>query len=81
MTEAAEAVTNYGFDILKFPVLRVPKTAHNVASRRISEKQGMRVVATEGARLCIRPIRHGNPGNHRRGMAITVSGREIRRVT
>jgi [ribosomal protein S5]-alanine N-acetyltransferase len=46
MTEACDAVTDYWFDVLKFPVLRVPKAACNIASRRISEKQGMRMVAT-----------------------------------
>ena len=45
MTEAANAVTDYWFDTLKFPVLRVPKAIANVESRRISEKQGMRVIA------------------------------------
>lgn len=44
MTEACDAVTDYWFDVLKNPVLRVPKAIANVASRRISEKQGMRVV-------------------------------------
>jgi ribosomal-protein-alanine N-acetyltransferase len=47
MTEAADAVTDYWFNTLKFPVLRVPKAVANIASRRVSEKQGMRVVATE----------------------------------
>jgi ribosomal-protein-alanine N-acetyltransferase len=47
MSEACDAVTDYWFSALKFPVLRVPKAIANVASRRISEKQGMRVVATE----------------------------------
>lgn len=47
MTEAAEAVTGYWFDVLKFPVLRVPKAVMNISSRRISEKQGMRMVAVE----------------------------------
>jgi ribosomal-protein-alanine N-acetyltransferase len=46
MTEAAEAVTDYWFNVLKFPVLRVPKAIANAASRRISEKHGMRVIAT-----------------------------------
>jgi len=46
-TEAAEAVTDFWFDVLKFPVLRVPKAVANRASRRISEKLHMRVVATE----------------------------------
>lgn len=47
MTEACDAVTEYWFNVLKFPVLRVPKAIANTASRRISERQGMRVIATE----------------------------------
>jgi ribosomal-protein-alanine N-acetyltransferase len=47
MTEACDAVTDYWFEMLKFPVLRVPKAIANAGSRRISEKQGMRVVARE----------------------------------
>jgi ribosomal-protein-alanine N-acetyltransferase len=47
MSEACEAVTDYWFEALGFPLLRVPKAAVNTASRRISERQGMRVVATE----------------------------------
>lgn len=47
MTEAAEVVTEYWFDTLGFPVLRVPKAAANAPSRRISERSGMRVVAVE----------------------------------
>jgi RimJ/RimL family protein N-acetyltransferase len=47
MTEAVEAVTDYWFDVLGFSVLRAPKAVGNVASRRISEKTGMRPVGTE----------------------------------
>lgn len=47
MTEACEVVTDFWFDVLKFPVLRAPKAILNAASRRISEKQGMRMIATE----------------------------------
>ncbi len=47
MSEACDAVTEYWFETLKFPVLRAPKAIENSASRRISEKQGMRVIATE----------------------------------
>jgi RimJ/RimL family protein N-acetyltransferase len=47
MTEACDAVTDYWFEVLNFPVLRVPKAIANAGSRRISEKQGMRVIATE----------------------------------
>jgi [ribosomal protein S5]-alanine N-acetyltransferase len=47
MSEACDSVTDYWFTTLKMPVLRVPKAIANTASRRISEKQGMRVIATE----------------------------------
>jgi ribosomal-protein-alanine N-acetyltransferase len=47
MMEACDAVTDYWFDVLKCPLLRVPKAVANLASRRISEKQGMRLVANE----------------------------------
>jgi len=47
MTEAASAVTDYWFDVLGFPVLRSSKAVGNAASRRISEKMGMRLVGTE----------------------------------
>ena len=47
MTEACEAVTDFWFETLHFPVLRASKAIGNVASRRISEKQRMRLVATE----------------------------------
>ncbi len=47
MSEAADVVTDYWFDQLGFPVLRVPKAAPNIASRRISEKCGMRVIALQ----------------------------------
>jgi ribosomal-protein-alanine N-acetyltransferase len=46
MTEACEVVTDYWFETLQFPVLRTTKAVANTASRRISEKQGMRLVAT-----------------------------------
>lgn len=47
MSEACIWATDYWFDKLSFPVLRVSKAMENVASRRISEKQGMRLVGTE----------------------------------
>lgn len=46
MTEAVAAANDYWFDFLGFSVLRAPKAVGNVASRRISEKTGMRLVAT-----------------------------------
>jgi [ribosomal protein S5]-alanine N-acetyltransferase len=47
MTEAVIAVNDYWFDVLGFNVLRAPKAVGNLASRRISEKTGMRMIATE----------------------------------
>jgi [ribosomal protein S5]-alanine N-acetyltransferase len=47
MSEAVEVVMDYWFDELGISVLRVQKAVANVASRRISEKTGMRVVAVE----------------------------------
>lgn len=47
MSEAADAVTDYWFDVLKFPVLRTNKAVENKGSSRISEKQGMRMVGIE----------------------------------
>jgi [ribosomal protein S5]-alanine N-acetyltransferase len=47
MSEACDAVTDYWFEVLKFPLLRSPKAVANTASRRISERQGMRLIARE----------------------------------
>jgi RimJ/RimL family protein N-acetyltransferase len=46
MTEAVIAVTDYWFHDLGFSLLRVPKALANLPSRRISEKTGMRCVAS-----------------------------------
>lgn len=46
MSEACAWTNDYWFETLGFPVLRVAKAAANIASRRISEKQGMRLVGT-----------------------------------
>lgn len=45
MTEACGPVTDFWFDTLRQPVLRIAKAADNLASRRISVQSGMRVVA------------------------------------
>ncbi|QQS12745.1 MAG: GNAT family N-acetyltransferase [Rhodospirillales bacterium] len=47
MTEACGPVTEFWFGALGFERLRIPKAVANTASRRVSVKQGMRVVATE----------------------------------
>ncbi len=46
MTEACDAAMDYWFDVLGFPLMRVSKAVANAASRRISEKNRMRLVAT-----------------------------------
>lgn len=47
MTEAVIAVTDFWFEDLRFEVLRAPKAIENKASRRISERLGMRVIETK----------------------------------
>ena len=47
MSEACEAATDYWFGVLGQSVLRSPKAIANEASRRISLKQGMRIVSRE----------------------------------
>jgi RimJ/RimL family protein N-acetyltransferase len=69
MTEACEAVTDFWFNTLQMRVLRVPKAVANVASRRISEKSGMRIVAwDERDYVCGRL----STGDHGRGMECTA---------
>ena len=46
MSEASVWANDFWFETLGFARLRVAKAAENVASRRISEKQGMRLVET-----------------------------------
>ncbi len=46
MTEASDAANDFWFETLKHKVMRVKKAIANEGSRRISEKQGMRIVAT-----------------------------------
>ncbi len=43
-TEASLAVTDYWFEVLRRPVLRVPKAVANAPSRQISRRLRMRVV-------------------------------------
>lgn len=47
MTEASAAVTDYWFTVLQRPLMRVPKAAPNLGSRRISERTGMRLIRTD----------------------------------
>ena len=56
MTEACNRVTDYWFDTLQFPVLRVGKAIANTASCRISERQGMRVIGIEERKHVCGPL-------------------------
>ncbi|KII29584.1 GNAT family N-acetyltransferase [Pseudomonas fluorescens] len=47
MTEASAAVTDYWFNVLQRPVMRVPKAAPNIGSRKLSERAGMRLIRTD----------------------------------
>jgi ribosomal-protein-alanine N-acetyltransferase len=47
MTEACDVVSAFWFDTLECDVLRVSKAVANIASRKISTKQGMKVVSVE----------------------------------
>ena len=75
MTEASDAVTDFWFNTLKYQVLRVPKAVANTASRRISEKQGMRDGRSGRARLRLRTAAGGDLGDHRGGMEPTETVR------
>lgn len=53
MTEAVCATNDFWFDVWGFDALRAHKAAENIASRRISEKTGMRILARcESEYLC-----------------------------
>ena len=47
MSEAVETVNDFWFNTLAFPKMRVQKAIANTGSRRISEKNGMRIVETK----------------------------------
>jgi ribosomal-protein-alanine N-acetyltransferase len=47
MTEASAAVTGYWFQTLGRPLMRVPKAAPNIGSRKLSERGGMRLIRSD----------------------------------
>ena len=47
MSEASAAVTGYWFKTLGRSVLRVPKAALNIGSRKLSQRTGMRLIGTD----------------------------------
>ncbi|MFJ3483435.1 GNAT family N-acetyltransferase [Pseudomonas sp. NPDC090202] len=44
MREACEFINVYWFETLQRPVMQVPKAIDNLASRRVSEREGMRLI-------------------------------------
>ncbi|WP_437883039.1 GNAT family N-acetyltransferase [Pseudomonas sp. LRF_L74] len=46
MQEACEATSAYWFDVLQKPLMQVSKAAGNLPSRRVSQRGGMRLIAT-----------------------------------
>lgn len=46
MSEACAAINRHWFETLGQPLMQVPKAAQNEASKRISMKEGMRLIAT-----------------------------------
>jgi [ribosomal protein S5]-alanine N-acetyltransferase len=55
MKEACEVVTDFWFNGLNRETMRVAKAVDNIASRRISEKEGARCVSTEERVFCMGP--------------------------
>jgi RimJ/RimL family protein N-acetyltransferase len=47
MSEASAAVTEYWFQNLDRAVMRVPKAAPNIGSRKLSERAGMRLIRSD----------------------------------
>ncbi|WP_339465741.1 MULTISPECIES: GNAT family N-acetyltransferase [unclassified Pseudomonas] len=47
MTEACAVVNDYWFKTLGRPLMRVPKAAPNIGSRKLSERAGMRLIRTD----------------------------------
>lgn len=47
MSEASAAVTEYWFQSLGRPLMRVPKATPNIGSRKLSERAGMRLIRSD----------------------------------
>lgn len=47
MREACKVINGYWFETLERPVMQVPKAVGNQASRKVSEHEGMRLIATQ----------------------------------
>jgi RimJ/RimL family protein N-acetyltransferase len=56
MREACETINRYWFETLLRPVMQVPKAAANHASRKISRREGMRIIETREAQFVSGPM-------------------------
>ena len=79
MSGACDAVTDYWFDVLKFAALRVPKVVDDLASRKFSVRQGMRVVYPEEHEFVSGPEAGGALGNHLRAVAWSAPASSVSR--
>ncbi|MHA3737137.1 GNAT family N-acetyltransferase [Pseudomonas sp. Eth.TT006] len=57
MREACKVVNAYWFETLLRPVMQVPKAATNHASRKVSQREGMRMVGTRDGEFVSGPLR------------------------
>lgn len=54
--EACEVINDYWFQTLDRPLMQVPKAVENLASRKVSEREGMRKIATREGRFVCGPM-------------------------
>lgn len=56
MKEACEVINAFWFETLQRPVMQVPKAAGNEASKKISEREGMRMIARRDGHFVSGPM-------------------------
>lgn len=56
MREACEVINAFWFETLQRPVMQVPKAAGNEASRKISEREGMRMIGRRDGHFVSGPM-------------------------
>jgi RimJ/RimL family protein N-acetyltransferase len=56
MQEACEVINAFWFETLQRPVMQVPKAAGNEASKRISKREGMRMIQRRNGHFVSGPM-------------------------
>lgn len=56
MQEACEVINRFWFETLPRPVMQVPKAAGNAASKRVSEREGMRLIEVKEGSFVSGPL-------------------------